>query len=153
MKKTLVTIAALIVGVVLSFLIFRPFLEWLVSVSATKPVAISPSDIWVAQSRFAIGCGILFATVAAMSRSIRQWILFLAVGILMSFAFAAFCRAGYVSATAAVQTEMFIPMIFLKSLPLLKIPLVGTIAVVCLALGIRSLERMSQVKTSHDSIE
>ena len=134
MKKTLVTIAAFLLGVTLGFLSADLFIHWIGSAIAGKLFTSSPVGPIAMRLPFAFGCGVLFATAFVVSHSLRQALLNLAVGIAISIGAAALYRVHYASISTSLPAgppELYVDV---NTLPRLQIPIIGAVALVCLAL-------------------
>jgi len=137
MKKTAPLFAAFLLGAIVGMLIAPAFFQWLASALGDSPVALSPADPFAVRSRFALGCGVLFASAVIFSGSLRRFAGYLAFGVLASTGAAVFYHAGYASTAALMPAGWPGPVLSMQDLPALRVPLFGAFGVSCLALALR----------------
>lgn len=149
-KKTITTIGAFLFGSVLGFQVAQTVFQWLASALGAPLVAMGPTESFAATGHFGFGCGVLFATAAILGGSLRRFSLYLVIGLLVSLGAAAFYRMAYASSLTDLPAGFPRSIVLLQNLPALRIPLLGALAVVFLAL-IRFLTPVFQaVSTAGD---
>ncbi len=144
MKKTAITFVAFLFGTILGFVIVETTFRWLAVEFGGSLVSMSPAESFTVHSRFAFGCGILFAAAVIFSKSRRRFFLYLAVGAVVSMGAAAIYRASYVTAAAVLPAGWPRPEMSLHDLPALRVPLYGAFAIVCLVLALHLLANKPQ---------
>jgi len=150
MKKTATTFAAFLLGAVLGFFVAPILFQWLASAFVGPLVVTTPGEMIATRSRFAIGCGILPAAAVIFSSSLRRFFLYLTVGLLVSIGAAALYRASYVSSAALLPADLPSSVVLLEALPALRIPLLGAVAIACLALVLHVLAGRREKRLTAD---
>ena len=149
-KKTAAAATAFIVGFLLGYLIEFAALQWVASAVWSRVIVNAVRDPFVARIRFGLGFGALFATAVVLSRSPRRFLLYLSIGLLGSVAAAFYYRASYAAAALALPGGFPEALVRFDSLPVLKIPLVGLVAMACVATGLHFLRSRSREPLAAD---
>jgi hypothetical protein len=129
MRKFTVPFSMFLAGIVIGCIVAPNVLRWIVSAFGGQISYTNLTGSFASRLQFGVGCGVLFAAAAIVGRSFLWIAIYLIAGITVSTVVAVLTRSSYAWYGKEAESLGLNVVISMHSLPTLRIPLIGAVAI------------------------